>query len=73
MRCYWCDEEIERWYIKYQGHYFCKANNDRCIKDYLYDRADDDFVLDYIMPRETEFEAACFKNQIKKDLEGDYS
>ena len=41
MTCYWCGREIKNeYYLKYDGEIFCRDKDDRCVKDYLYDKFD---------------------------------
>lgn len=68
MRCYWCDEEIERWYIRYKGHVFCMNNDSHCVKNFWYEHSEDEYNVDYYPPRETEFEAAAMRREISNDI-----
>ena len=73
MDCYWCEKKIDGWYIKYKGHVFCHSWDDSCIKNFLLNEADDDIEIDYLPSQEElEIEAAEFKEQVRKDLEGYY-
>ncbi len=73
MHCYWCNDNIVGWYIKYKGHTFCRKNNDACIKDFLYDEVDDALNIDYLPSQEDlMFDAAEFEEEIRKDLGGFY-
>ena len=40
MRCEWCGHEIDTWYLKYEGKAFCRDNDDKCLKEYLYEKSD---------------------------------
>jgi len=40
MICENCQKEIEGNFIRYQGHCFCRHDNDACIKEWLYDQTD---------------------------------
>ena len=73
MYCYWCNDNIVGWYIKYKGHVFCRKNHDACVKDFLYDEADDNLDIDYLPSQEDlKFEAAELEEEIRKDLGGYY-
>lgn len=41
MKCESCGNEISGNYIELNGKYFCRADNDDCIKNWLYDRVSD--------------------------------
>ena len=40
MKCENCGQEIEGLYVKYDGKYFCRHDDDKCLKEYLYDKTD---------------------------------
>ncbi len=40
MQCFWCKQEIEGDYLRYDNKIFCERLNDKCIKEYLLDIAD---------------------------------
>lgn len=44
--CEGCGHEITSWYFTYDGKYFCRDKDDRCIKEYLMDKFEDDIELD---------------------------
>ena len=48
MECKSCGKEIEGYYLKYDGYSFCRRNNDECLKDYLFDKYDDDIQMEIV-------------------------
>lgn len=49
MQCEWCEKEIEGWYLIYKGKNFCRRNDDKCIKEYLYEQEDENIDMDYLL------------------------
>lgn len=44
--CEWCGAELNGWYLKYHGKCFCRNKNDICLKNYLFDEADEEIEMD---------------------------
>ena len=40
MKCECCGKEIEGNYVKYQGLYFHRYEDDKCFREWLYDQTD---------------------------------
>lgn len=38
--CEYCGKEIEGNYVKYKDKYFCRHDNDECLREWLYDQTD---------------------------------
>lgn len=47
--CAWCGRELNGWYLKYHEKKFCRCGNDICLKNYLFEEADDEIEMDKIM------------------------
>lgn len=45
-RCAWCECELTGWYLIYKGKYFCRNNDDACLKNHLFEEADKDIEED---------------------------
>lgn len=48
MKCFWCDNDIEGWYLVYEGKSFCRRRDDACIKEYLYEKIDGEIDIEYL-------------------------
>lgn len=46
MTCEWCGKELTDWYLTYKGKKFCRRKEDQCLKDYLYDEADEEIGME---------------------------
>lgn len=46
LYCEWCGREIKSWYLKYDDKNFCENDNNQCLKEYLFDKADKDITED---------------------------
>ena len=44
--CEWCGCALEGWYLKYHGKCFCRHKDDSCLKNYLFEEADDDIEME---------------------------
>ena len=44
--CEWCGRELNGWYLKYRGKFFCRIKDDGCLKNYLYEQADEEIELE---------------------------
>ena len=51
LHCSWCEGDIRGEYIRYHGGIFCRDNDDKCIKEYLFEKHYGEFEID-----ETELE-----------------
>lgn len=47
--CAWCGHELNGWYLEYHEKKFCRHGNDICLKNYLFEEADDEIEMDKIM------------------------
>jgi hypothetical protein len=43
--CEWCGCELDNWYWIYKGKKFCQTQNNKCLKEYLFDEADNELTL----------------------------
>lgn len=41
-----CHRELNGWFLKYKGKYFCDDENRDCIKTYLFEEADDERLIE---------------------------
>lgn len=48
MKCAWCGETIDGWYLTYKGNVFCREKNDSCLKEYLLEEADEEIGMNRI-------------------------
>lgn len=65
MECKSCGKKIEGYCLKYDGYSFCRRNNDECLKDYLFDKYDDDIQMEIVeSDEEYEFHEKCKKGDI---------
>ena len=37
MYCEWCSQELGNEWLEYKGKKFCRRNDDKCIKEYLFE------------------------------------
>ena len=44
--CEWCGRELNGWYLKYREKFFCRTKDDGCLKNYLYEQADEEIELE---------------------------
>ncbi len=60
MKCFWCKQEIDGDYLQYDNKIFCERFNDKCLKEYLIDVADQEIKHGYHeSDEEWEFHEKC--------------
>lgn len=55
MICEWCGRELNSFYLIYKGKTFCEDNYCQCIKNYLYEQADEE-IYEYRADGETKYD-----------------
>lgn len=48
MECCWCHRQIDGWYYKYKHRVFCDINDGQCLKEYLFEKFEDDIEFDRV-------------------------
>lgn len=44
--CEWCGCELDNWYWVYKGKKFCQTQDNKCLKSYLFNEADNELRLE---------------------------
>ena len=56
MYCSWCRGNLHGYYLRYDNRIFCRREQDKCLKEYLFDKFDEEITEGYIDNSEVEYD-----------------